>query len=357
MSAVSRPTTARPTRRTAALGLAAIPATGALLATCGVSRAESFQALSPGKAWINTAPLRPSDLAGKVVLVNFWTYTCVNSLRPLPYLRAWADKYGDRGLVVLGVHTPEFGFERELLRVRQAVAELGGAYPVVLDNDFAIWRSFDNSAWPGFYFVDARGQVRHRRLGEEDYARSERVIQELLGEARGERILDPIEPVSGQGAQAAPDWADLASPETYAGYAKAENFVGRGGLRRGGVAEYAAPERLALNGWGLSGRWDVQSEFAALAGESGSIVFRFHARDLHLVMSPGADESPTRFRVRIDGAEPGADHGVDVDAEGRGEVREARMHQLVRQSGSIRDRTFEIEFQGAGPRAYCFTFG
>lgn len=357
MSAVSRPTNARPTRRTAALGLAAIPATGALLATCGVSRAESFQALSPGKAWINTAPLRPSDLAGKVVLVNFWTYTCINSLRPLPYLRAWADKYGDRGLVVLGVHTPEFSFERELPRVRQAVAEQGVAYPVVLDNDFAIWRSFDNSAWPGFYFVDARGRVRHRRLGEDDYARSERVIQDLLGEARGARITDPILPVPGQGAQAAPDWADLASPETYAGYAKAENFAGGGGLRRGVVAGYAPPQRLPLNGWALSGRWDVQPEFAALAEAGGSIAFRFHARDLHLVMSPGVDERPTRFRVRIDGAEPRADHGVDVDAEGWGEVREARMHQLVRQSGPIRDRTFEIEFQGAGPRAYCFTFG
>ncbi|RRN63991.1 redoxin family protein [Caulobacter sp. 602-1] len=357
MPAVSRPSTVSPTRRGAALGLMAAPAAGALLATCGVSQAQSLKALSPGMAWLNTEPLLAGDLAGKVVLVNFWTYTCINSLRPLPYLRAWADRYADRGLVVLGVHTPEFSFERELPRVRRAVAEQGVRYPVVLDNDFAIWRSFDNTAWPAFYFIDASGRIRHRRLGEEDYARSERVIQDLLGEVRGQRVTEPLSPVVGERAQAAPDWGDLASPETYTGYAKAENFAGRGGLRRGSAADYAAPGRLALNAWGFSGRWDVQPEFAAVEQAGGSIVFRFHARDLHLVMSPGADERATRFRVRIDGAEPGADHGVDIDAAGWGELGEARMHQLIRQAGVVRDRTFEIEFQDAGPRAYCFTFG
>lgn len=356
MSAVTRTIKASPTRRALAWGLAAVPAAG-LLSTCGVSRAEAFRALAPGKTWFNGPPLRPSDLAGKVVLVNFWTYTCINSLRPLPYLRAWADRYGDRGLVVLGVHTPEFSFEHDPARVRQAIADQDVRYPVVLDNDGAIWRSFANSAWPAFYFVDARGRVRHQRLGEEDYDRSERVIQDLLGEARRQRITDPITPVIGQGAQAAPDWADLASPETYAGYAKAENFAGWGGLRRGAAAAYEAPGRLPLNGWALSGGWDVQPEFAALAGAGGSIVFRFHARDLHLVMGPGADDRPARFRVRLDGADPGADHGTDVDAEGWGELAQARMHQLIRQSGPIRDRVFEIQFQGAGPRAYCFTFG
>lgn len=355
MSTVSRPPAM--TRRAAALGSIAAPSAGALLATCGVSHAQAFGALSRDMAWLNTAPLGPADLANKVVLVNFWTYTCINSLRPLPYLRAWADRYGDRGLVVLGVHAPEFSFERELPRVRRAVAEQGVRYPVVLDNDFAIWRSFDNSAWPGFYFVDARGRLRHRRLGEEDYARSERVIQDLLSEARGQRIIDPIMPVVGQGAQAAADWSDLASPETYAGYAKAAKFVGRGGLRRGVAADYTAQERMALNGWGLSGRWNVQPEFAAVEEGGASMAFRFHARDLHLVMSPGADERATRFRVSIDGAEPGEDRGGDIDADGWGELREARMHQLVRQTGVVRDRTFEIEFQDAGPRAYCFTFG
>jgi len=353
----SRPPSALPTRRAAAWGLAAFPTAGLMLATCGVSRAEPFRELSPRKAWINSPPLRPSDLAGKVVLVNFWTYTCINSLRPLPYVRAWAKKYADRGLVVLGVHTPEFSFEHELPRVRQAVAEQSVRHPVVLDNDFSIWRSFDNSAWPAFYFVDAQGRVRHQRLGEEDYARSEQVIQDLLGEARGERITDPIKPVAGQGAQAAPDWPDIASPETYAGYAKAQNFAGRDRLHRNATALYDAPARLPANGWSLSGLWDIQSEYAAAAEVNAAIAFRFHARDLHLVMGPGADERPARFRVRLDGARPGADHGTDIDADGWGELVAARMYQLIRQTGPIRDRTFEIQFQGAGPRSYCFTFG
>lgn len=346
-----------PTRRALAWSLAAVPTTGLLLATCGVSRAEPFGALSPAKIWLNGPPLRPSDLAGKVVVVNFWTYTCINSLRPLPYLRTWADKYADRGLVVLGVHTPEFSFEHEAPRVRQAIADLGVRYPVVQDNDFSIWRSFDNSAWPAFYFVDAQGRVRHHRLGEDDYAKSEQVIQDLLGEARGERIADPITPVAGQGAQAAPDWGDLGSPETYVGAAKAENYAGRDRLRRNATAWYEAPARLPANGWALSGQWDVQPEYAAVAQTGGSIAFRFHARDLHLVMGPGADERLVRFRVRLDGADPGADHGTDVDSEGRGELVQARMYQLIRQAGPVRDRAFEIQFQGAGPRAYCFTFG
>lgn len=353
----SRTPSVLPTRRAAAWSLASLPAAGLLLATCGVSRAETFRALSPGKTWINSPPLRPSDLAGKVVLVNFWTYTCINSLRPLPYLRAWAEKYGDRGLVVLGVHTPEFSFERELPRVRKAVAEQGVRYPVVQDNDFAIWRSFDNSAWPAFYFVDAQGRVRHQRLGEEDYARSEQVIQDLLAEAGHGKITDPITPVAGQGAQAAPDWADIGSPETYVGAAKAENFAGRDRLRRNATAWYQASARLPPSGWALSGLWEVQSEYAAAAEASASITFRFHARDLHLVMGPGADEQPVRFRIRLDGVPPGADHGTDIDAEGWGEVADARMYQLIRQAGAIRDRVFEIQFQGAGPRAYCFTFG
>jgi thiol-disulfide isomerase/thioredoxin len=357
MSAVHLASRARPTRRAAAWGLAAAPAAGLFLATCGAARADPFGALSRGKTWFNSAPLRPSDLADKVVLVNFWTYTCINSLRPLPYLRTWADRYGDRGLVVLGVHTPEFSFEHQAPRVGKAVADQGVRYPVVLDNDFEIWRSFNNSAWPAFYFVDARGRVRHQRLGEDDYARSERVIQELLGEARGEPVTDPISPVVGEGAQAAPDWADLASPETYVGYAKAENFAGHGRLGQGMAQQYAPPDHLPPNGWALSGLWDVQSECAALAGADGAITFRFHARDLHLVMGPGADGQGRRFRVRIDGVDPGADHGVDVDAEGWGELADARLYQLIRQSGPIRDRTFEIQFLGAGPRAYCFTFG
>ncbi|MFZ0268887.1 redoxin domain-containing protein, partial [Caulobacter sp.] len=338
-------------------GLVAAPAVGGALATCGAGLPDSHRALTGGGAWLNTSPLRAADLRGKVVLVNFWTYTCINSLRPLPYLRAWAERYRDRGLVIVGVHAPEFAFEHELPKVRQAVADLGVRYPVVLDNDFQIWRAFGNSAWPGFYFADAQGRVRDRRLGEGDYDQSERLIQALLRAAGGQTIADPIVPVAGEGTQAAPDWEDLGSPETYVGYAKAENFASIDGPRRDRPAVYQSPTRLPLNGWSLSGTWTVGSEFAALAGDAGAITFRFHARDLHLVMAPPADGQVVRFRVRLDGADPGADHGTDTDPQGWGELRQARLHQLVRQAGPVRDRLFEIAFQGPGARAYCFTFG
>lgn len=356
MSATRIFATSLPSRRDAGLGLLAVPAAGVILATRGAASDDSYRALPGDGAWINSAPIRPADLRGKVVLVNFWTYTCINSLRPLPYLRTWADRYRDRGLIVLGVHAPEFSFEHELPRVRHAVAELGVRYPVVLDNDFRIWRSFQNEVWPGFYVLDAQGRVCHQKLGEGDYDKTEGVIKALLGEVAAAPDVDVVQPVTGEGSQAAPDWPNLESPETYLGYAKATAFVGVG-LRRDVSSIYKALVVLPRNSWSLSSAWNARSGFVELTGHTGAISIRFHARDLHLVMGPGPDDRPVRFRVRIDNVEPGENHGVDVDAAGWGELRDARMYQLIRQAGSVRDRTFEVEFESAGVRAYCFTFG
>jgi len=327
----------------------------AALATPAV--ANPNRAFARGGAWLNSQPLSAEDLRGKVVLVNFWTYSCINSLRPLPYVRAWADKYRDRGLVVIGVHTPEFGFEKDVANVRQATKDQGVGFPVILDSDYAVWRAFHNSAWPAFYFVGRDGQVRRQKLGEGGYDESERLIQQLLAEAGGPSVTDAIGPVEGVGAQAAPEWRDIQSGETYVGHEKATGFVTPGGLQRDVVTPYKAPEHLRLNNWGLSGVWRVGDEFATLAEPSGAIVFRFHARDLNLVMAPPPDGRAVRFRVRLDGAEPGADHGYDVDTQGQGELKRPRMYQLVRQARAIEDRTFAIEFLDAGARVYVFTFG
>ena len=350
-----------PTRRR----FLAIPATAAGAVGLGAA-AFGFPALAPpaplgslrGKGpWLNSPPLRGEDLRGKVVLVNFWTYSCINSLRPLPYVRGWAGKYRDRGLVVIGAHTPEFGFEKDLANVRRAVAEQGVSYPVVLDSDYAIWRAFDNEAWPAFYFIGADGRVHGRVLGEGRYDESERLIQKLLSESRGRPVDDKIVPIAGSGPQAAPDWQDLASEETYVGYAKAAGFASEGGLRRDTTSLYRAPSRLGHNRWSLAGAWRVGGEFATLGGASGTIAYRFHARDLNLVLAPPADGRAARFRVRIDGAVPGPDHGFDVDSQGWGRVQDTRLYQLVRQTRPVADRTFEIEFFDTGPRAYVFTFG
>lgn len=319
--------------------------------------ADPHRVLAGGGPWLNAPPVRPQDLRGKVVLVNFWTYSCINSLRPLPYVRAWADKYRDRGLVVIGVHTPEFGFEKDVSNVRRAAADLGVGYPVVLDSDYGIWRAFGNSAWPAFYFIGADGRVRRQALGEGNYDQSERLIQALLSEARRAPVDDAIEPVTGVGPQAAPDWQDLDSEETYVGAEKAAGFVSAGGLRPGVDADYRSPPRLPLNRWSLRGAWNVGGEFAALAAGTGTITYRFHARDLNLVMAPPPDGRTIRFRVRLDGADPGRNHGFDTDAQGVGRLTEPRMYQLVRQTEAVTDRTFEIEFLAPGARAYVFTFG
>jgi len=312
-------------------------------------------ALLAGGPWLNGAPLRPEDLRGKVVLVNFWTYSCINCLRNLPYVRAWADKYRDRGLVVVGVHTPEFAFEREAANVRSALHSLDVRYPVVLDNDYGIWRAFGNQAWPALYFIGADGRIRQRVLGEGGYARSEQLIQQLLSET-GSMPAAGIGVAPGQGSQAAPDEWNLRSEETYVGYDKAARFASPGGLAEDVPRLYRDAPALPLNHWSLGGEWTVGGESAALSGNAGSIRYRFHARDLHLVLAPPPG-GPVRFRVSLDGAPPGADHGSDVDADGWGSLKDVRLYQLVRQAGAVRERSFEIEFFDAGVRAYSFTFG
>lgn len=313
--------------------------------------------LAGATGWLNTPPLTREALRGKVVVVDFWTYSCINCLRAIPYVRAWAEKYKDQGLVVIGVHTPEFAFEKNLDNVRKAVADLGIAYPVAIDNSYAVWRAFDNRYWPAHYFIDAQGRIRHHHFGEGSYDISERVIQQLLSEAHGAAMAGSLVSVDASGAQAASTFADVLSPETYLGYERAENFVSPGGLVRDVAHVYAAPGMPKLNEWGLAGDWTVHDEHAALDGGEGAIVFRFHARDLHLVLGPAADGAPVRFRVTIDGRAPGADHGVDTDADGQGTVTAERLYQLVRQKGEVAEHTFEIRFLAPGVRAYAFTFG
>ena len=299
----------------------------------------------------------PEQLKGKVVLVDFWTYSCINCLRSIPYVRAWADKYKDQGLVVIGVHAPEFAFEKNIGNVKQAVAKLRIDYPVAVDNDYAIWRAFNNEYWPADYFIDAKGQIRHHFFGEGDYAESEKVIQQLLAEAgKGNLPVDMVS-VSATGAEAASDAADVKSPETYIGFARSENFASPGGAVGDTPHVYSTGDLKPLNNWGLSGDWTIGGQSATLNKTDGAIAFRFHARDLHLVLGPGADGKPVRFRVTIDGAAPGESHGADINADGEGMVTDHRLYQLVRQSGPIMDHTFSIQFLDPDVQAYAFTFG
>ena len=313
--------------------------------------------LTGAAAWLNTKPLTAESLRGKVVLVDFWTYSCINCLRTLPYVRAWAQKYQDHGLVVIGVHTPEFAFEKNLDNVRRAVRDLGITYPVAVDNDYAIWGAFYNNYWPADYFVDARGQIRAHEFGEGDYDKSERLIQTLLTQAGFQNVPTDLVSTRGNGVEAASDEQDVKSPETYIGYQRAQNFAGAGGFAKDRSSSYSAPSAPQLNQWGLSGVWTVEDEKAVLGSAPGRIVFRFHARDLHLVLGPTADGKPVRFRVSLDGKPPGENHGVDIDATGAGTVGSQRLYQLIRQSGSVQDRTFTIEFQDPGVQAFSFTFG
>jgi cytochrome c biogenesis protein CcdA/thiol-disulfide isomerase/thioredoxin len=311
--------------------------------------------LTGATAWINSPPLTTEQLRGKVVLVDFWTYSCINCVRTIPYVRAWAEKYRDQGLVVIGVHTPEFAFEKAPGNVRDAVRRFGVTYPVAMDNDFAIWRAFDNRYWPAHYFIDAKGDIRYHHFGEGDYEHSERVIQQLLKEAGAANVDQAVVQVRAQGAEAAAT-AEVASPETYVGYARAKNFVSPGGFGFDVRKTYAAAP-LNLNDWSLSGDWIVRSEHADLQATGGRLAFRFKARDLHLVMGPSSMGQPVRFRIRIDGQAPGADAGVDIDAQGMGRIDSQRLYQLVRQSGGARERTFEIEFLDPGVQVFAFTFG
>ena len=318
---------------------------------------RELAAIGGAAEWINSPRLTPASLAGKVVLVDFWTYTCINWLRTLPYIRAWAQKYRER-LVVIGVHTPEFAFEMNLENVRRAVRQMRIEYPVVIDNDYAIWRAFKNQAWPALYFIDARGRVRQHHFGEGEYQRSEATIQRLLAEAgvAGSRDGDVVS-IAADGLEAAADWDNLKTPENYVGYDRTQNFASRGGADLDRRRVYAAPARLALNQWALAGEWTMGRQATVLGNPDGRIVYRFHARDLHLVMGPLRKESPVRFRVSIDGQPPGAAHGLDVDEGGNGTVVEQRLYQLIRQPKPIVDRTFEIQFLDAGVETLAFTFG
>ncbi len=315
-----------------------------------------FPSLAGATDWLNSPPLTPQGLKGKVVVIDFWTYSCINCLRSIPYVRAWAEKYKDHGLVVIGVHTPEFAFERSVSNVRAAVSDLKIGYPVAIDNDYKIWRAFDNEYWPAHYFIDAQGRIRHSHFGEGNYDESERVIQELLTEAGNKDVPTGIADVAAAGAEAAPSASDQ-SPETYIGYNRADNFVSPGGLAPDESHVYAAAAKPALNQWSLSGDWTDKGEYAALNAPGGRIAFRFHARDLHLVLGPPPDGKPVRFRVTIDGAAPDVDHGSDVDADGQGVIKAQRLYQLIRQNGAVRDRNFEIEFLDPGVQAFAFTFG
>ncbi|MEE4452938.1 cytochrome c biogenesis protein DipZ [Novosphingobium resinovorum] len=316
-----------------------------------------FPSLSGAGEWINSPPLGPASLRGKVVLVDFWTYSCINCLRSLPYVRAWAEKYRDQRLVVIGVHTPEFAFEKDPANVRKAVRDLGIAYPVAIDNDHGVWRAFNNRYWPAHYFIDGRGRIRYHHFGEGDYARSERVIQRLLAENGSAVGSAGTVTVAASGAGAAAAQGKARSPETYLGYGKAMRFTSPGGLARDARHDYALPTALPRDGWGLGGAWTAGREQVSLGAAGGRIVYRFRGRDVHLVLGPAQPGRPVRFRVTIDGKAPGADHGTDVDPRGNGVVDGQRLYQLVRLHGGMAERTFAIEFLDPGVQAFAFTFG
>lgn len=313
--------------------------------------------LGGATAWLNSPPLTREGLRGKVVLVDIWTYTCINWVRTLPYVRGWAAKYKDQGLVVIGVHSPEFAFEKDLESVRRSAKEMRVDYPIAVDSDHAIWRAFDNQYWPALYLVDAKGRIRFHQFGEGEYERTERVIQQLLEEAGARGVDRGLTPVDPRGLEVDADWGNLKSPENYVGYERTEKFASPGGAPSGGRRVYAAPAALRLNQWALVGDWSVEGGAVALHKVPGRIAYRFHARDLHLVMGPTARGTPVRFRVFIDGKPPGAAHGVDVDADGNGKAVDQRLYQLIRQPRPITDREFEIQFLDPGVEAFAFTFG
>ena len=315
-------------------------------------------ALDGATSWLNSPPLTPAGLRGKVVLVGFWTYTCINWLRQLPYVRAWAGKYSGHGLVVIGVHTPEFPFEHDADNVRRAIREMRIEYPVATDNNYAVWRAFDNHYWPALYFADAQARIRHHHFGEGEYGQSEMVIQQLLAEAGSAGAGgDGLVSVEARGLEDPADWDDLRTPENYTGYERTENLASPGGAAPGRPHVYTAPAELRLNQWALSGDWTMEEQATTLNTADGRISCRFHARDLHLVMGQAAPGTSQPFRVLLDGQPPGASHGADVDSQGSGMVTRPRLYQLIRQAGPISDHTFEIIFLEPGAQAYAFTFG
>ncbi len=349
------------TSRRRFLGTAAMTIAAARLGALGVAdgiggEQRELAALGRAAEWLNSPPLTPSSLAGKVVLVDFCTYTCINWLRTLPYVRAWAKNYR-QGLVVIGVHTPEFAVERNVDNVRRALQEMRIEHPIAIDNDYAIWRAFNNQYWPALYFVDGRGKVREHHFGEGEYDRSETIIQRLLAENGSAAVGERAVPVEVSKVEAAADWDNLRSPENYVGYDRTDRFSSPGGGELDRRRRYAAPARLALNQWALVGEWTMGRQATVLNSAGGRIAYRFHARDLHLVMGPSRQGSPVRFRVSIDGQPPGAAHGLDADEGGNGTVVYPRLYQLLRQPKPIVDRQFEIEFLDPGVEALAFTFG
>ncbi|HTN60547.1 MAG TPA: cytochrome c biogenesis protein DipZ [Devosia sp.] len=306
--------------------------------------------------WLNSPPLTTEELRGKVVLIDFWTYSCINCIRTVPYVRAWAEKYKDQGLVVIGVHAPEFAFEKKIDNVRKAIKDFKIGYPVAIDNDYKIWRAFENSYWPAHYLIDAKGQIRYHHFGEGNYRQTEQAIQDLLREAGSEMLTTtPVTP-DAKGAEASPDLKNIRSGESYLGYKRAVGFVSPERLRADAASVYSVSQPR-LNEWALSGTWIIGAERAVLDRPDGSIVYRFSARDLHLVLGPGATGKPVRFQVTIDGKAPGSSHGADTDAAGHGTISSTKLYQLVRQSGEVEERTFEIRFLDPGVEAYAFTFG
>ena len=313
--------------------------------------------LSGAVGWINSPALSSKSLRGKVVVIDFWTYSCINCLRALPYVEGWAAKYKDSGLVVIGVHTPEFAFEKERANVEKAVRDLKITYPVAIDSDYKIWQAFNNQYWPAHYFIDGKGRIRYHHFGEGEYDESERVIQQLLKENGATSLSAGVINVTASGAEAAADNKNVGSPETYVGYKRAGNFASAEPVAKDSRKTYSPQPRLSLNQWALGGSWKVGEESAVLESLPGKIVFRFHARDLHLVLGPTKNGKPIRFTVKLDGTPPGEDHGADTDASGAGTVQGNRLYQLIRQKGPVEDRTFEIDFLDPGVQAFAFTFG
>lgn len=316
-----------------------------------------FPDLGGAVGWINTAPLTSKSLRGKVVLADIWTYSCINSIRPMPYLKSWAAKYKEAGLVIIGIHSPEFEFEKDRANVEKAVRDMKITYPVAIDSNHGVWQAFNNQYWPADYFIDGKGRIRHHHFGEGDYEASERVLQQLLEENGAAGLDGSLVNISGSGIEAPPDLKDARSPETYVGFNRGENFVSPERFTRDSRMSYSVPAKLSLNQWALAGSWIVGDEKATSQEASGKIAFRFHSRDLNLVLGAASAGKPVRFRVKIDGTVPGDDHGSDVEANGSGEIHEPRLYQLIRQKDPVADRTFEIEFLDPGAQGYVVTFG